>query len=278
MSEGRYELKYAVPLADRARVLHAAAGHISQDHHGEDLSDWIDVGHGETPPLGYRVHSLYLDSPSLEGYERRLSSNRVRDRVRVRTYGAIGDPAPVFLEAKRKLDDRVIKHRVRVGDACQWAQADAEAPWRSIIAPMLGPPGARARRWQSIVEAGCMVPVCTIHYAREVYIAGTARLTLDHEVRSVGRPDPRQLQGNDGVQLIPTRWMILELKFFGLPPAWMRTLVRLLDLRAEPVSKFGLGVACSLRGHHPAEIRAMTPHSILQDLDVACVPAIGSVA
>jgi hypothetical protein len=88
------------------------------------------------------------------------------------------------------------------------------------------------------------------------------RLTLDRVVTASVRPPPNGLYAEPDIALIPLDMMVLELKFDGTCPAWMRDLCCRLRLRAEPVSKFGLSVALGLRADHPREVRFVTPRTV----------------
>lgn len=275
MGEGRFELKYALPRTRRVEVLRLARPHVVPGAWTDDLSEEPDLALApdEPPAHGYRVHSLYLDTPQLDGYGRRLDRVDIRNRVRARTYGRPGQRAPVFLESKRKLYDQVVKHRVRIGSTRDWESAASSAggrgaPWERLVATLPAGEGRRrAERW--VAAARGMVPVCSTHYLREVYEAlpgsanPTARLTLDHRVR--GRPgdDPGRLQHPGEVALLPADWFVLELKFNDDMPGWMRGMVAAMRLSAEPVSKFALGVARTARADEPRELRAVMPRSLL---------------
>ena len=52
---------------------------------------------------------------------------------------------------------------------------------------------------------------------------------------------------------------VLEFKFDGAEPAWMRSAARDLGLRAEPVSKYALSVARLLRTDRPLEFARLQP-------------------
>ena len=216
-----------------------------------------------TGGYGYTVSSLYLDDSALTGYNERLRMDRIRNRVRARTYGVAGDGAPVFLEAKRKLDNNVIKHRARAPfDADAWREL-GDRPWQACVEPLSGIHRRRAERFVDHVDGMGMVPVCTVRYEREIFKAGTARLTLDRSVRAAARPPANDLYVPCPIRLIPDPWVVLELKFYGQAPEWMRMVTRELHLRAEPVSKFALGVCFGLRSDHPLEVAQITPHSVL---------------
>lgn len=265
MNEGRFELKYALPLARRAEVLSEAWDHVEPDPNGAPISSLLPDGiGGDGPaPRGYRVCSLYLDTEDLRGYNQRLAEARIRNRVRVRTYGVPGETAPVFLEAKRKLHRNVVKHRILTGNTDQWATGDAARPWRDAVRDH-GDPRGFARRWLQSVEEEDMHAVCHVTYVRETWVHGRCRLTIDHDLRAKPFPDPRQLQAHAPTPLLPPEWVILELKFNGAEPGWMRNLVQRLRLISEPVSKFALGVVCTVRDGPIHELRRVTPPSLVR--------------
>lgn len=265
MNEGRFELKYALPLDRRAEVLEEAWAHVQPDPNGARLAALLPAAvyaHGPAP-RGYRVCSLYLDTLDLQGYTERLAEARIRNRVRVRSYGVPGQTAPVFLESKRKLHRNVVKHRIRVGDAAAWVQGDPVRPWQDAVRNH-GDPRGFARRWLEAVDSVDMRAVCHVTYVRETWVQGSCRLTIDHDLRAQAWPDPRRLQAHAPKMLLPPGWIVLELKFNGAEPAWMRRLVMKLQLMSEPVSKFALGVAQTVRGSPATELRRVTPPSLIR--------------
>ena len=264
VTEGRYEMKYALPLDKRAEVVEFARPYISPDAHGQDLSAALPEvhAHPSEPPRGYRVSSLYLDDHRLTGYIRRLDGRRIRNRIRIRTYGDPGTTHPVFLEAKRKLHKKVIKHRVGVGSTDHWHTLPSPNPW-DHVAPLADPlKQTRLERWCDAVREKQLAPVCRVEYWRETFAKGHLRLTLDHRVGAAPTADPLALRGPCPIRLIPHGWVVLELKYNGQPPRWMRRLVSRFGLVAEPISKFALGVALTCRAGRTADLRATTPPSI----------------
>lgn len=253
MTEGRYELKYMVREENVPELLALAEAHVQADPHAKPLP---------SGGRGYVVSSLYLDDIHLTGYTERLRMDRIRNRVRVRTYGrAPGDRAPVFLEAKRKLDNQVIKHRIYAGNSDDWLDY-GDRPWQRAVPLLEGHQRRRGERWMRHVDSMHMVPVCTVRYEREIFIEGTARLTLDRIIRAAAQPPAWNLFVEAPVVLVPEPWVVLELKFNGDMPVWMRQIVRAMKLRAEPVSKFGLGVVLGMRRDHRHEVDQLVPHSV----------------
>jgi hypothetical protein len=258
---GRFELKYCLPVALRPRVLELARDHVKPDKHG------FDLGEGR---LGYEVHSLYLDTPGLGDFSDRLDEHKVRDRLRVRTYGPPArGPFPVFLENKRKLENWVIKHRVTLStDSERFCATEGPEPWLPLVGGVEPKGRYAAEHFVRLTTAGRRVPVSVVHYAREVFVGvdpdrPQVRLTLDHGVTATTRGLTWSgLYLPPDVALVPEGWMVLELKFGGSKPGWMRHLCRELGLRACPVSKFGLSVAMGVAGHRPREVRYVTPRPL----------------
>jgi hypothetical protein len=257
IDSGRYEVKYAVPTDVRERILEVAGANMVADPHGTPLP-----GGGK----GYIVHSTYYDTDDLIDYTSRLCDQRVRRRMRVRTYGERGQKQPVFLELKRKLDNQVIKQRALVCDADEW-ETLGDTPW-DVLAQR-GSVEARgvAARFGMIIRDLGLKPVTSVHYEREVYCDARAahtqvRLTIDRVITASIRPPVHDLYPKPDIALIPADWSVLELKFDRDQPGWMRQLARELSLRAECVSKFGLSVALGLRADHPREVNRLTPYSI----------------
>ncbi len=263
--EGRAELKYALPLCRRAEVLDIAGPYIDADENALDLSQMLPELRG-IRAFGYRVSSLYLDDVRLDGYAQRLDNRRIRNRIRIRTYGEVGERQTVFLEAKRKLYSRVIKHRYRACDTDTWAQLPGPRPWLGLEPSGRMQDHRRLERWVEAVERGGLQSVCRVEYIRETFVAGTSRLTIDHRVAAAPTSDAHALRGPCPVRLLPDGWVVLELKFDEDEPVWMRTLVQRLGLVAEPVSKFALGVARTVRSARQIERDAVTPPSILKSL------------
>ncbi len=256
---GRYEFKYTLPLSDRDRVMEVIAPYTRPDPHADTRDDGL---------IGYFNHSIYLDTEDLFDYHERLDECAVRNRLRVRTYGRPGDGAPVFLENKRKLEAWVVKQRVRVGDADSWARHTDDRPWVAHAAQVEGRGRYAAEHFVRLVERGERRPVSAVHYFREVFIdlrgdaRASVRLTMDREITGTVAPDARNLYAAPDVELLPSDWMVMELKYRGDRPGWMRILARVLGLRAVPVPKFGLSVARGLRADHPRDSRHLLPPPI----------------
>lgn len=258
---GRFELKYACREELRDRLVELAGDNVRPDKHALDLKNgW----------KGYEVHSLYLDGPRLEDFRERLNEHKVRNRLRVRSYGPPErGPFPVFLENKRKLENWVIKHRIALPtDSHTYTASTEREPWRRWVPEIQGAGRYAAEHFVRLTTGGRRIPVSVVHYSREVFVGvdpdrPKVRFTLDHEVtgstRNLGWAD---LYAPPDVDLLPPGWMVVEMKFGGTKPGWMRRICKELKLRAVPVSKFGLSVAMGAAGNRYNEVRYLTPRPI----------------
>lgn len=255
-AEGRFELKYAIPASCRDRIVDIVRDYAVPDANG------VDIGGGA---IGYHVFSLYFDRPDCHDYFERLESLRIRNRLRIRTYGSPGQKQPVFLENKRKYEDRVVKHRVKVADADSWAASTHPTPWGHFGESCKGRGRFSVDDFSMRVEAG-REPMTVVSYRREVFVDPKPevriRLTVDHDVGACRSHDLRNLHAPPTHHLIPPDWVVLEFKFDGDKPLWMRKIAKEFRLRAEPISKFGLSMVHCVRGRRYRELRWLTPHSV----------------
>lgn len=260
---GRFELKYAIPTSMCAQILEEASPWLRPDPHGEPLPEG---------GLGYRVHSLYYDTFragvfTLEDYRDRLAERDVRDRLRVRTYGQPGQGSAVFLENKRKQGERVVKARARICSAEQWHECSEPDPWMVLGEHLQGAQRAFLESFHRLIGGGRRVPVSVVHYHREVYLDRRpdhhdVRLTIDRSVCATLRPQSLSLYADPDVWLLPPDWCVLEMKFSGTRPGWMRELCARHRIRAVPISKFGLSVMLGFRSSSIDERRYFTPQPL----------------
>jgi hypothetical protein len=262
-AQGRFEMKFAVPMLLRDELIRRCSDFMMPDPQAHRLDQELSVKNA----WGYSVHSLYFDTPALDDYFERLQEMKVRNRIRIRTYGQRGDSSPIFLENKRKLDDRVIKQRVKICNTDQWRLTPGAFPWEPWVAKLKGGKSYAGRHFSWLVRTARRTPVSIVHYIREVYVprlptTGRLRFTLDHQVSVTQRPTIADLHAPPDALLIPSDWMVMELKYDRFPTRWMLQLCHELRLISEPISKFGMSVAQTLRSHKPHEVRYLTPRSL----------------
>lgn len=221
--EPPFELKFLVSLAQASRVVEWAASRLPPDPHA-----------GASREDGYRVTSLYLDTPELDVYHRRGSYGRAK--YRLRRY----DTAPtLFLERKCKVKGRVRKRRTEVDSI------DLEL----LCDPT--PPRSWPGRWFGRrVAARELAPSCLISYERVARVGpslnGPIRLTVDRDFlcrKATSFDVPHLTSG----ETIFDGQGVVELKYRSAMPALFKSLIRDLGLSPAAASKYRAGInGCGL--------------------------------
>lgn len=239
----RFELKFWVTEAIALRVLAFSAPFLVRDHFN-------------TGKASQRNTSLYLDSAGFRFAEQHEALAVDRSKLRIRVYGEpLGDTA--FFEVKRKT--RVITRKDRfalpIGDVAR------------VLA------GSQPNGTVAEVDKGAYSTFGYLHAVHratpKVYVAcyrdayesrdpkEDVRLTVDRELvyqpayDTSFDPSPRAWReihtGDDPRPVFGHRRAMLELKFDGTPPAWMRELIRAFGLQREAFSKYVTAIR-QLRG------------------------------
>src|SRR5688572_30558114 len=96
----RYELKYVLPWSKCEAIMDDLRHHIPRDVHG-----------GEA---GYRLVSLYYDSPDYDFFWAKIEGIRFRRKVRLRLYanGDISKATECLVEIKQRINRTVQKRRL----------------------------------------------------------------------------------------------------------------------------------------------------------------------
>ncbi|HRZ13343.1 MAG TPA: VTC domain-containing protein [Kiritimatiellia bacterium] len=211
----RRELKYvmAASYADAARA-------------------WLDHHAAPDPRFEHNViRSLYFDTRGLEAWERKMASDFLKWKVRLRWYTdeagtQFSDQA--FLELKCKEGSVSRKTRAALDLDVAALDRDPFAAAKSLCLPAFLP----------LPAPGPLAPVAVISYRRRRYIemGSGSRLALDQRIEAVaeaGGPFRRRACRLDAA--------VLEVKgpqAGGLPPA-LYTLQELTGARKQSFSKYG---------------------------------------
>ena len=218
-SRGTYELKFLINEDRAAGIIAWAKEHLDADVHA-------DPSFGD----GYRVNSVYLDTPHFDVYH---GTSKIQQlKYRLRRYGSEG---LVWCELKRKSKGLVRKRRVSIeeADLAPRLTSNDESDWEG--------------NWfRSQLHAQCLRPVCQITYQRFARMRatdeGTMRLTIDDHLKaqlaSVWEVPSNPL---DGISLLDGQ-RILELKFQGAMPVLFRRLVEEQQLQLTSFSKYRTSV------------------------------------
>lgn len=190
----------------------------------------------------YLIRSVYLDNELWDSYYANLDGRKIRRKYRVRSYAR--NEELYFLEIKKKISSAVVKARRAVPP--------------EMLDRLIGggaEPGEYADGFlnsflYAVVSLG-LKPRLLVEYDREAYVgieAGRVRITIDRHVKIAPCSTPSLYpQPIPWCEILPDDRAILELKFDGAMPRFLREMVRCFNLMPEPISKYCIGVrACNL--------------------------------
>ena len=212
----RYELKYRLTLAQYERLMAALQPHLIPDRYHHSV-----------------IGSLYYDTPDRRLIRHSLEKPIYKEKLRVRSYGAVSPDDRVFVELKKKYDHIVYKRRIAMtaseanvflaNGACQ--QTDTQVG-REIA--------------YFCTQYPALQPAMLLMYDREAYITKEdpqLRITFDHRVRF--REHDLQLGDLErGTLLLPDE-CLLEVKTANALPFWLLRLLEEEHLYRSSFSKYG---------------------------------------
>jgi SPX domain protein involved in polyphosphate accumulation len=244
----RLEQKYLLDEPTLSRIRRDLELYCEPDAHSSRRPDREGAG-----PLGYEIHSLYLDSPNLAFHRAKMRGDPERLKLRVRCYSAT---SPVFLELKRKISDVVDKVRVEVDRKhVEEAAAGLAAPVEDSL---------QARRavgeFSRIVAESGAGPTLHVRYQREAYasvVDDYARVCFDRRIAAQPteswdlEPDPEGWAEFDHFWQpeLAQRSVVLEIKCQSVIPPWLSDLVRRYSLVRTSFSKYSTGIHLARRMH-----------------------------
>lgn len=241
---GRFELKFPIEVGTALRFLEGARGSLERDPHAE-------VG-------GYRVSSLYFDSPDRRAYWEKLDGEARRRKFRLRFYTPIdtatGDDARFLgrdsakMEIKYRLDNRVFKERVDLTPEGAEALLAGEIPLAELESCLRDTGPTAAAVAESILRATHaqdLEPVNIITYVREAWVGcedPRLRVTVDHRLRAYRPGEHRLVASETGVLLVPEAASVLEVKFDRAIPRELRDRLQSSGIRLRRFSKYAAGI------------------------------------
>lgn len=225
----RFERKFVVTETAADAIQQFVSAYLSLDEHMAGAES-----------IGYRVCSLYLDTPQLSFYSQSKEGIKNRRKLRIRFYDNRPDGV-AFLEIKRRTGETVHKLRATVKKTCCDALLRGErlATSHLCIADDVG-----CRALDEFCDCKQMHDadgMAFVDYRRIAYVSPTAdntRVTFDRHL--VARPySPGQgLAAPPEAAPVDVRGVVLELKYNGRAPRWMHDLVQSFHLQRCSFPKY----------------------------------------
>jgi len=226
----RYELKYIVRIDEVERIIGDLQSMTEPDAHG-GLE-------------GYRVVSLYYDSPGLDFFWDKIEGIKFRRKLRLRIYPGedIEAVKEGMVEIKQRINRTVQKRRLKLPleEAEQLCAGSLE---RDDLDPM---DGQVASEVQYIVRAMHLMPTCITAYRRRAFVGGLydagLRITFDVDVgcRVHGLKVNHDAKNH---LFLPPEWSIMEVKVNEAVPDWVTSLLARHGCQLRRVSKYCAGLA-----------------------------------
>ncbi len=229
----RFELKYIIPNDVAVRIRDFVQPYLEMDSFGARQED-----------RSYPVHSLYLDSSDLALHQSTINGDKNRYKLRVRFYENWAE-APVYFEIKRREDNAIYKERCPVHRDSVKEIVAGRLPAREDLSDV-SPENERALlHFSRLLNELHARPITHVSYRREAWMShdsNRVRVTMDRNVRTCPESTVRLEPAMDCPVSVFGDAVVLELKFSGRFPVWMRDLVRVFGLRQCSAAKYVDGV------------------------------------
>jgi len=241
----RFELKYLVDESVTGWMRDFISSYLELD----------DFGVGK-PGGAYPVHSVYLDSDSLETHQAYINATKNRYKLRLRYYDGDVD-SPVFMELKGRVDNCILKKRCAI---CREAVPQVLAGQLPPIDQLITTEPrhlAALERFIFLSQEIQARPKLHNAYLREAWVSphdNSIRVTFDRNVRV----EP-YFKNDAPIEFTRPRvvyapFVILELKFTDRFPDWFKVLVRRFNLMQGSSAKYSGGVTMLGEDHfHPRQ-------------------------
>lgn len=235
----RYELKYVIPIRRCAAIMADLEGFVVPDSHSREH--------------GYRLVSLYYDSPGLDFFWAKIDGLRYRRKLRLRIYAEqdIERTSRAMVEIKQRTNRTVQKRRIELPLATAEALCGGSIGLRDL-GPLDDLDQEVASEVLYLVSAMHLAPSAITAYRRVAYVGSRyesgLRITFDTDLR--GRTHALRVNADVGnLPLLSPEWCVLEVKTDNTVPDWVTSLLARHGCQMQRVSKYCAAVA-KLSGKH----------------------------
>jgi SPX domain protein involved in polyphosphate accumulation len=232
----RYELKYILPVAKSNQITEDLKGFAQPDSHGGSK--------------GYRVVSLYFDSPGLDFFWAKIEGIKYRRKIRLRIYPGEDIEATKrgMVEIKQRINRTVQKRRLEMplDEAEQLCTGFVQFTDLDPLDQQV------ASEVQYLVNAMHLQPTGITSYWRrafvgDLYDAGL-RITFDTDMRFRAHALTVNLNAENHL-FLPPDLCIMEVKANETIPNWVTSLLARHNCQLQRVSKYCAGLAL-VKGIH----------------------------
>ena len=213
----RYEIKYLLNGKQKEKVLRAMEPYMEPDAYGRST-----------------IRNIYYDTDNYRLVRKSLEKPVYKEKLRVRSYRAVGPDDRVFVELKKKYDGVVYKRRISVAEqaAFQYLTGRITAPEPSQITEEID---------YFLWFYETLAPKVFLSYEREAFYTkepGEFRVTFDENI--LWRETDLSLEkGIYGAPILKPGQTLMEIKTPGAIPLWMVKVLSEESIRQTSFSKYG---------------------------------------
>jgi hypothetical protein len=221
----RFEEKYVLDPFQYRQVTTGIAGFMKRDNYSE-----------AGPKRRYFVGSLYFDTSEYRAYMEKITGERNRIKLRIRSYTPIYNDAKfVSVELKTRNGRLIIKYGTHAPISAYDRYMETGS-WGPTDDPVL-------IEFERIARVQCQKPKVVVEYEREAFSSlrpSALRISFDHAIRYTRATS--LFPKTPIYRCQPRNPIVLEIKTPDEGPDWLRRLVRDLSLKAVPHSKYANAV------------------------------------
>lgn len=222
----RYELKYVLPSWKCDAIIADLAEMTTPDVHDRSR--------------GYRIVSLYYDSPGLDFFWAKIDGIKFRRKLRLRLYPDENDIERTergMVEIKQRINRTVQKRRLEL----PLAQAEQLCSGSVDTKELDELDQEVASEVQYLVHAMHLRPSAITSYLRRAFVGNRydsgLRITFDSDF--VGRTHALRVHQNSANhRIMPPEWSIMEVKSDDAVPDWVTSLLSRHECQLQRVSKY----------------------------------------
>lgn len=213
----RYEMKYLLTKQEKEGILQAMEPYMRMDNYGRTT-----------------IRNIYLDTDTYRLIRHSLEKPAYKEKLRIRSYQAVGPEDPVFVELKKKYKAVVYKRRIALSEMQVMSSFHDGTPLP--VDSQIGDEIMYFREYYKTLR-----PTVFLSYEREAYYdleGADFRITFDENI--LYRQQDLSLESDVyGISLLEDGQTLMEVKTSGGFPLWMSHALCALKIYKTSFSKYG---------------------------------------
>lgn len=187
-------------------------------------------------PLGdkkgrYAVSSIYFDSPDYKFYTEKTDGEKIRNKVRFRSYSDISgnSNSPIFLEIKKRINQNIFKKKLKLSSEINLFLNNSPTKEEDIVS-----------EFYLLKETYDLKAAAQVTYIRQALINNffpKLRITFDYNIqcRNIDMDLKNIFCKN---QVLPKNQVIMEVKYNTIIPVFVKNIIENNNLTLTTFSKY----------------------------------------